>query len=249
LLGWFGERYGRRGAAPPGMNTDQKHFKNRKLHSLVGVLPLGGFIAEHLLSNAFILGGQKSYESAVAWLLNMPKPILWTLEIVTIALPLAFHAIYGIKIAMEAKYNTSNYAYARNRNFMLQRLTSFYLLVFIIYHVWSTRFTGHFTTTYTPEAVDAATGLVRSQQSIYYFMLEKLSGNWILGLVYFLGVSSAAFHFGNGLWTFCISWGITVGKKAQDGARVIFTAIGLGLFALGTAVVWHLVTTPNPFKA
>jgi succinate dehydrogenase/fumarate reductase cytochrome b subunit (b558 family) len=158
------------------MNTDQKHFKNRKLHSLVGVLPLGGFIAEHLLSNAFILGGQKSYESAVAWLLNMPKPILWTLEIVTIALPLAFHAIYGVKIAMDAKYNTGNYAYARNRNFMLQRLTSFYLLAFIIYHVWSTRFTGHFTTTYTPEAVDAATGLVRSQQSIYYFMLEKLSG-------------------------------------------------------------------------
>jgi len=229
------------------MNTDQRHFLSRKLHSLFGVLPLGGFIAEHLFSNAFIVGGQKSYESAVGWLLNMPKPLLWTLEILTIAAPLAFHAIYGLIIIRDAKNNAGNYPYARNRNFMLQRLTSMYLLVFIIYHVWSTRFSGHFTTDYTG-AVDAATGLVQSQQSIYYFMLEKLTGNWLLGAVYFLGVAAAAFHFGNGMWTFCIAWGITVGKKAQNGARVIFTGVGLALFALGTAAVWHLVTTPNPFK-
>lgn len=230
------------------MNNDQRHFFYRKLHSLLGVLPLGGFIAEHFVSNAFILGGQKSYESAVGWLLNMPKPLLWTLEILTIAAPLLFHGVYGLIIARQAKNNTGNYSYARNRNFMLQRLTSFYLLVFIIYHVWSTRFTGHFTTNYTPDRIDQATGLIQSQQSIYYFMLEKLSGNWALGAVYFLGVASAAFHFGNGMWTFCIAWGITVGKKAQDNARVVFSGIGLALFALGTATVWHLVSTPNPFK-
>ncbi|MCL6594536.1 MAG: succinate dehydrogenase, partial [Alicyclobacillus sp.] len=30
-----------------------------------------------------------------------------------------------------------------------------------------------------------------------------------------IGVVAATFHFANGLWSFCVHWGITVGQRAQ----------------------------------
>ena len=32
---------------------------------------------------------------------------------------------------------------------------------------------------------------------------------------YIIGVVAASFHLANGMWSFCVSWGITVGPKAQ----------------------------------
>jgi succinate dehydrogenase/fumarate reductase cytochrome b subunit (b558 family) len=241
-----------------GADAAARHFRNRKLHSLLGVLPLGAFILEHLATNAFVLGGQHAYDKQVNWLLSFPKPVLWGMEILLIAFPLAFHGLYGVKIALEGKPNHGNYGYVRNRFYTWQRWTSMYLLAFIIYHVWTTRFAGHtFVFPATGPAgvsgtatVGQTTELVRAldpgHSSIYYFLVDKLAGNWLVGLVYFLGVAAAAFHFSNGLWTFCISWGITVGKKAQDGARVLFSGLGFVLFGLGTAAVLKLVLS-EPF--
>jgi succinate dehydrogenase/fumarate reductase cytochrome b subunit (b558 family) len=235
--------------------ADARHFRNRKLHSLLGVLPLGAFILEHLFTNAFVLGGQRAYDKQVDWLLSMPKPVLWGMEILLIAFPLAFHGLYGVKIALEGRPNVGNYAYRRNRFYAFQRWTSMVLLAFIVYHVWTTRFAGH-TFVYPATGpvgaagtatVGATSELVRAldpgHSSIYYFMVDKLSGNWLVGFVYLLGVASACFHFANGMWTFCISWGITVGAKSQNASRVVFTGLGLTLFGLGAAAVLKLVLT------
>ena len=123
-----------------------------------------------------------------------------------------------------------------------------YLLVFIVYHVWTTRFSGHFTyPVHAGGTVTEGGPLVASRSSIYYFMLADLSGNWLIGIVYLLGVFAAVFHFANGIWTFCITWGITVGESAQRISKWIFYGLGLGLLVLGTAAsVIHLVTTQSP---
>jgi succinate dehydrogenase / fumarate reductase cytochrome b subunit len=238
------------------------HYASRKLHSLLGVLPLGAFILEHLFTNAFVLGGQKAYDKQVNFLLSLPKPVLYSLEILFIALPLLFHGIVGVKIAMEGKANPRQYPFVRNWFYSFQRWSGIYLLAFIVYHVWTTRFSGHFVYPAIGEAASAAgplgvTGavddpnayLIGSRSSIYYFMLAQMSGNWALGLVYVLGVLTAAFHFSNGLWTFCITWGITVGERAQRVAKVVFNLLGVALFVLGFATVMHLVLTKNPFVA
>ena len=91
------------------MDPTTSHYASRKLHSLLGVLPLGAFILEHLYTNAFVLGGQHAYDKQVNWLLSLPKPVLYSLEIVFIALPLLFHGILGAKIAIEGKSNVRNY--------------------------------------------------------------------------------------------------------------------------------------------
>jgi succinate dehydrogenase / fumarate reductase cytochrome b subunit len=231
------------------MDPTKSNFKSRKLHSLLGVLPLGAFILEHLFTNGFILGGQLAYDRQVNWLLSLPKPILYGLEIVFIAMPLLFHGLLGVKIAIEGKANVRQYPYVRNFFYAFQRWSGIYLLAFIIYHVWTTRFTGHFTYPAHPEGVVMEGGpLIPAKSSIYYFMLEDLSGNWLIGLVYILGVIAATFHFSNGLWTFCITWGITVGARAQKVSKLVFNGLGAILLIVGVATVIHLVTTPNPFR-
>lgn len=239
------------------MDPDVSHYASRKLHSLLGVLPLGAFILEHLYTNGFILGGQLAYDKQVNWLLSFPKPVLWSLEVLFIAMPLLFHGILGVKIALEGRPN--RYPFVRNWFYGFQRWSGMYLLAFIVYHVWTTRFTGHFEFPASGPGVDTAGNhtpfatvgsgphLVEAHSSIYYFMLSHLSGNWALGLVYVLGVLCAAFHFSNGLWTFCISWGITVGAGAQKISKTVFNLLGLALLGLGTATVLHLVLTRNPF--
>ena len=40
-----------------------------------------------------------------------------------------------------------------------------------------------------------------------------------------IGVVCASFHFANGIWSFCIVWGITLGPKAQE--RLGYATLGL----------------------
>jgi succinate dehydrogenase/fumarate reductase cytochrome b subunit len=125
--------------------------------------------------------------------------------------------------------------------------------------VWTTRFSGHTfvfpaeglvagsgSATVAPETTGLVQALEPGRTSIYYFMVDKLSGNWPIAAVYLLGVASACFHFSNGMWTFCISWGITVGENAQKASRVLFSALGVVLFALGSGAVLKLVLTKIP---
>jgi hypothetical protein len=52
-------------------------------------------------------------------------------------------------------------------------------------------------------------------------------------LAYAVGILATVYHFANGLWNFLISWGITVGKKAQRVSGFICLTIGLALLAIG----------------
>lgn len=50
----------------------------------------------------------------------------------------------------------------------------------------------------------------------------------LLLAVYVIGILAACFHFSNGLWSFLISWGITVGPRSQRVSSILC----LGLFVL-----------------
>lgn len=60
----------------------------------------------------------------------------------------------------------------------------------------------------------------------------------ILMLLYTVLVLSACFHGFNGLWTFLITWGITLSPRSQNGMRkVAYGLMGIIAF-LGLAAVW-----------
>jgi succinate dehydrogenase / fumarate reductase cytochrome b subunit len=101
----------RRGVQPlrAGQGTS---FLWRKLHSLLGIIPLGAFLLEHLLSNFEALKGPAAYGAQVKFLNSLP--LVRVLEWVFIFLPLLYHACYGVWIWLRGKSNIVYYPWAGN---------------------------------------------------------------------------------------------------------------------------------------
>lgn len=183
-----------------------REFNYRRLHSLLGVIPVGIFLIQHLVVNHFATRGEEAFNDAAHFMESLPFRIV--LETFIIFLPLLFHAIYGLYIAFTAKNNVSRYGYFRNWMFLLQRISGVITLIFITWHVWETR-------------VAAAFGA-----EVNYQMMENILSNPFMMGFYIVGVISTIFHFANGLWSFLVSWGITVSPRSQ----VIATYVTIGIF-------------------
>ncbi|MEH7439849.1 succinate dehydrogenase cytochrome b558 subunit [Neobacillus drentensis] len=183
-----------------------REFANRRLHSLLGVIPIGVFLTQHLVVNHFITGGPESFNKAAGFMGSLPFRIV--LETLIIYLPLLFHAIYGLYIAFTAKSNVKRFGFFRNWMFMLQRVSGVITLIFITWHVWQTR-------------VAAAFGA-----EVSYEMMHNILSSPFMFVFYLVGILSAIFHFANGLWSFFVSWGITVSPRSQ----VISTYVTVGVF-------------------
>lgn len=190
-------------------------FKNsyysRKLHSLLGVIPVGFFLIEHLLTNyTAFSGGHEAFLDQVNWLHELPLVLL--LEIFGIWIPLAYHAIYGLYVAYTARNNVTNYGYFRNQMFFLQRVTGVLTFLFVAWHFFQTR-------------LQITLGLAQDEVGIH---MHGIASNPVYFALYCIGIVSAVFHFSNGMWSFLVSWGITVGPRAQR----VSTYIWMGVFVV-----------------
>jgi succinate dehydrogenase / fumarate reductase, cytochrome b subunit len=196
----------------PVKRSSNKHFVLSRLHSLAGIVPLGLFMAEHLLTNSTAILGSDSYNEKVRMIQSIP--FLPLLEIFLIAIPLIFHAGYGIYLALISKTNTQVYKYERNLLFFLQRVTGITTLIFIIYHVWSFRIAP----------------AISGTEVDFHLVDSHLENGFIL-FFYFVGVAGAVFHFVNGIRTGLITWGITKGPLSQRIAQriciVLFVLFGI----------------------
>jgi len=198
-----------------------KEFVNRRLHSLLGVIPVGLFLVQHLVVNHFATRGAEAFNKAAHFMEMLP--FRYALEIFIIFLPLLYHAIYGVYIAFTAKNNVTNYGYLRNWLFLLQRVTGIITFIFIAWHVWETR-------------IAAAFG-----QEVNYDMMASILSSPIMLVFYLVGVLSTIFHFSNGLWSFAVSWGITVTPRSQQISTYVTLAIFLALSIVGVRAIFAFV--------
>src|SRR5579871_6333049 len=109
-------------------------FLIRRLHSLSGLVPVGAYMCIHLVTNAGVLNGARSFQRSVDAIhsLGVALPFVeWTF----IFLPLLFHAVVGVAIIRSGDPNTSSYALVGNVRYYLQRATAWIALVFIFFHV------------------------------------------------------------------------------------------------------------------
>ena len=185
-----------------------REFVNRRLHSLLGVIPIGVFLTQHLIVNHFVTGGPESFNKASDFMGSLPFKIV--LETVIIYLPLLYHAIYGLYIAFTGTSNVNRFGTFRNWMYLLQRITGVLTLIFIAWHVWQTRVAAAFGT-----------------EVNFDMMNDILSSPFMFGF-YLVGILSAIFHFANGLWSFLVSWGITVSPRSQ----LITTYVTIGVFVI-----------------
>ena len=186
----------------------ESDFYLRRLHSLLGLIPVGLFVAQHLVINHFATRGPEAFNNASNFMGNLPFVLF--LEWFVIYIPLMFHAFYGVYIAFTAKNNVKRYGTFRNWMFMLQRITGVFLVVFIAWHIFQTR-------------VQKALG----DEVDYDMMADILSSPFMLAF-YIAGVLAATFHLANGVWSFLVSWGITQSPRSQS----IVTYISMGIFLI-----------------
>ncbi len=121
----------------------------RRLHSLFG-LWIVLFLCEHLLTNsqaALFLGEDGAgFVRMVNAIHNFPY--LEVIEIVLIGVPIAFHGIIGIRYLLSGKFNSGGSdgtkptfrGYPNNHAYTWQRITSWFLLGMLIFHVVKFRF-------------------------------------------------------------------------------------------------------------
>jgi succinate dehydrogenase / fumarate reductase cytochrome b subunit len=119
------------------MTVSKKQFALKKIHSLLGVIPLGIFLAEHFIVNATVLFGLDKF-AAIVHILET-TPFIWVLEWVIIFIPLLIHGLLGVYFALQAKHNFKNYTYTSNIFFTVQRFSGLFLFVFLLYHIYSVK--------------------------------------------------------------------------------------------------------------
>ncbi|MGK5508707.1 succinate dehydrogenase cytochrome b558 subunit [Brevibacillus formosus] len=187
-------------------------FLSHKLHSLLGLLPIGLFLLFHLTANYQATRGAEAFNQTVGLIENVPFVLV--LEFVFIYLPILFHAVYGLYIAFQAKQNVGNFGYFRNQMFLWQRVTGVITLIFIVWHVWETR-------------IQKAMGA-----HVDFDMMANILSSPAMIVFYTIGIISTTFHFSNGLWSFLVHWGITVGPRSQR----IATFLTLGVFVVVTFI-------------
>jgi succinate dehydrogenase / fumarate reductase, cytochrome b subunit len=216
-------------------------FLWRRLHSLSGVVPVGGFLCYHLYENMTALRGPGAYNEMVNHVNTMlPRMYFYGLELVGIIIPLLFHSLYGIYVAGTGQANMSRYSYGSNWAYWAQRMTGYIAFLYIIVHVgvlrvWVTLMGNHLApylgakhgeldlVTYS----DVAAHLGNTRHMIDSSIR---AGNHMF-VLYLVGTILTIFHFTNGLNGFAWTWGLAVGRVAQKRVRLLGWAIFIALSA------------------
>jgi succinate dehydrogenase / fumarate reductase cytochrome b subunit len=189
--------------------SDKSYFLWRKVHSLTGIVPLGMYVLVHLFLNSFVLLGEGSFVDGVHLLHRMPY--LPVLEWVLIYIPLAIHAVLGLVMIFEARYNTIRYGYSRNWWFWFQRVSAVLILLFLAWHVATTR-------------VALALGQVTIEG--FYELLRGQFQDPLWLAVFVVGIAATTLHLGNGLWGFLVSWGVVKSRMSQRAFAGLCIAAG-----------------------
>ncbi len=213
---------------------DKHYFLIRRVHSLLGLVPIGGFICVHLLANATIVAPgepgaefQRSIER-----IHALGPLLVPVEIAFIFAPLAFHILLGLAIWFTAAPNAGRYSYGPNLRYSLQRITAGITFVFILYHVWQMHWFGAPVGggAFALHAADGSpTGALTTAIAI-----QK---SWWIAPVYAVGVLAAVFHLANGIWTMLITWGITIRPRTQRVSGYACAVLGVVLSMVGLSAL------------
>jgi succinate dehydrogenase / fumarate reductase cytochrome b subunit len=192
------------------------HFVIRKVHSLVGIVPIGAFLCFHLFENSLsVHGGAHFYEHVIRKIGEMPYVEL--MEVFAIAAPILFHGIYGIVIWLGGTTNVSHYGYFRNWMYLVQRVTGAITIAFVLSHVATTR-------------LQVLLGNV-DKADLFAHLHTSLENPLMLAW-YVVGTVSAIIHLVNGVWLALITWGITIGPRSQKISTVICGLVGVALLVL-----------------
>jgi succinate dehydrogenase / fumarate reductase cytochrome b subunit len=202
-------------------------FLLRRLLSLSGIVPVGLFLIEHFISNAFATRGPSAYTKQVELLSSFPFVV--GLELFGIWLPILYHALYGFYIWYRGEGNVGAYPWTGNWMYTAQRWTGAIAFFYMVWHTWTMRFSGIHLLTHP----GAAFGKVQTE----------FQSPWAVAF-YAVGILCASWHFAYGLWLFAAKWGITTGDHARRKFGYVCVVIALLFIGVGAATMYSFLNTP-----
>jgi succinate dehydrogenase / fumarate reductase cytochrome b subunit len=188
--------------------SDRTYSSLKRVQIWTGVVPVGLFLLSHLATNARALAGATVFDRAAEAIGRIPG--LMVIEVVAIALPMLLHVGLGVALGTTAQAAGDERGYPRPWMLLAQRASGFYLVVYVVFHVWSTRL--------SPDRLPGGADL-------FDLMARRLEHPGVLAY-HLAGVLAAAYHLGNGLVALAGPWGLNVG----DRGRVFAARAGFATF-------------------
>lgn len=191
-------------------------FIAKRLHSLLGVLPLCSFLLYHIIKNGIYMSGNPKL---ITWISAYES--LWVVSTFfprVLMLGLVYHTVYGVYLLTTTRYkgHLKQYIHKRNLKFYCQRFSSVIMLIFLAHHL---------NLVYRYPASQVATEIVLALQQPFVLIL------------YCIGTISAIFHGCNGISTAVITWGICVTEKSQKRCAMLMDVIAVLLSLAGTVIL------------
>jgi succinate dehydrogenase / fumarate reductase, cytochrome b subunit len=214
------------------------YFFLRRLHSLLGIVPIGAFFLVHMLLNSRAAQSPEQYQWVPDTLDQIP--FVWAIELGFIIAPILFHAVLGAVIVWQGEPNANKPAlgWYANWAYLFQRYTGVVLFVFMFIHLAQTWFVHWRIKIFNVFSPDQAQDF-----SIFSYMNGILANPaWLVAYVLF--VLLAAYHFGNGVYNFAYKWGVTTSKSSQRWAIAMGLFIGFIGVWMGLASLWGLRFSP-----
>ena len=215
-------------------------FVIRRLHSLLGLVPVGGYLVFHLLMNGAILDGLPTYQRRVSGIQELGPHTLLLLEWPFIFLPILLHGLIGLLIVCRGKRNVATYPYLENIRYTLQRWTGVIAFIFIMAHVFHMH--GWLRSDWWRDLVAKPLGGARFDPEHAITAALAIRASIGIELFYAVGVLACVYHFGNGLWTMGITWGVWTSPRAQRWANYPCLAFGLFLAIVGFGALWGMIS-------
>ena len=195
--------------------SDPTHRLLRRLHTLTGILPVGLFLIGHFTVNFIAVRGPAAFNHATSTLQRLP--MVSALELLGIAFPLTVHIVLGVLLGNTRQAMAERSVYPRPWMRGAQRVTGGFLVVFLLFHVWSTRLSPR---------------VLAGEPDLFGHMTRHLRDAGVL-VLYVLAVLAATSHLAIGLFDLAYRWGARNTRGLGRIAVAVFVVLSLvGLNAL-----------------
>jgi len=216
----------------PASVFGRHEFVVRRIHSLTGLLPIGGFLCFHLATNAAVLDGVETYQRRADQIHALGPTTLFFLEWGSIFLPILFHGLVGMLIVTRGKRNLRDYPFTGNWRYTAQRVTGVLAFAFILWHVFHMHGWLRFIPGWS-ENVARPLGGAQFDPEHVETAAAVFQTSTLAVILYAAGILVCVYHLANGVWTMGITWGVWTSPTAQRWANIPCVALGLGVAVVG----------------
>jgi succinate dehydrogenase / fumarate reductase, cytochrome b subunit len=209
-------------AHDPASEAERSSYFWSRMGSLVAFAPLGVWTFFHVFANMASLQGAEAWQTAVT---GHSHPAALVATSLVVLVPIAMHTVWGIKRLGSFKPNNQRYGFFNNLRYLLQRASAVGVLLFLGAHLTLAFFKPRLTT---------------GNPEMFKDIAHEMAHNPPTLLVYVLGTLGVAYHLGNGLQGFCMSWGIATTREGLKHVERLSYVVFVVLYAMCLAAIYGL---------